>query len=246
MADEDPRFRDIEERLASARRSIAKLGDSSTIEQLLREDSELQHVASQSHRRGPPGADVSLSARTRTVCAECVSRRDLDTAFLTVLRYIESISHTKADSAELSERATRESMDARLGELVAANNRQMSECYQMLQRTVEDRVRRVADEFEAFARSIEARIAGSDARLNKVEGQIAKRMGRQPPERRVGAALDVFDPPKRLKFRTDGVAEVKRLVGTPEPSAKALMPAVVRTSPGVRGMKSLIPGAAPG
>jgi hypothetical protein len=143
----DARFQSIEDSLAEARRALADLADRSLVEQVLRQEYEYEK-ASQSHSRR--SSAVPEENDTIRICHDCVSRNDIGTAFLTILRYIDSFANSKADSSELPERATREYVETRFGQLESVVRRQLTTSYKMLQRTVEGQLQKLMSDFSAF------------------------------------------------------------------------------------------------
>jgi hypothetical protein len=72
--------------------------------------------------------------------------------------------------------------------------------------------------------------------IDRIEAGITARVARGSGQEK----LPVRE--KRLKFRSDGIAEPVRIEEKEEPSARMLMPAVLRRSMDRSEVRSLIPG----
>jgi hypothetical protein len=230
----DFRLRSIEESLAEARKSLSTLADRSLVEQFLRQEREYQKYLSTRPRRPTVRSDLTETDRAIQSCHDCISRGDLDTAFLTVLRFVDSFSNSKADSGELSERATREYAETRFDQLEAVTRQQLAATYEPVQRAIEAELQSLVNEFTEFEDSVTARLQAATEELDRIEEGIAQQSGRCTGQERIGARS------KRLKFRSDGIAEpIKPEVKT-EPSAKLLMPTVLLRSAAKAEVRSII------
>jgi hypothetical protein len=231
--------RNIEESLAEVRKELCNLADRSIVEQLLRQEQEYQKYLAARPRRPSLRLEPTETDQAIQTCQDCISRGDLDTAFLTVLRYIDFFSNSKADSGELSERATREYVEARFDQLEVTMRRQLAATYYPVQREIEAELQLLSAEFAAFEDSVTARMQASAEELDRIEEGIAQLSGRCTAQEKGRL------PSKRLKLRHDGIAEPVRLEQKSEPSAKMLMPAVLIKSAARGEMRSIIPPTRP-
>lgn len=241
---------EVEKELAQLRREVCDLAERSSIERLQHQEKEknrclsrVRFILPDERLRNRPLADI---------CSESVDRGDLDTAFLTILRYIESISRAKADSSALLGKVTRDVVERAFERLASLNAKAVAQKYDELQGSVETRLRSISEELDSFMSSIDDRIGTVEASLNDLQGMITHFAGVVPvskTSRQTSTArsrlmttrtVDVLNPHSGLKLRTDGIVYPNKPVPRPEPTAKALMSAVTATSEMRRTPRSLI------
>ena len=238
----------LEATLAQLRRDICDLADCSALERLRCKEAEKTRLLSRLQANSP-----QASASLASVCRESVEKGDLDAAFLTVLRYIESISHAKADAEDVSGKATRENVESTFEKLAALNAKSVSAKYDELHEGLETELRSLSAEFDAFVSSIESRVSSTESELSELQVVISRYAGVVPVRRptsqssvaRAGKSspvdvVSMMTPHRPLKSRTDGIVYPNKPVPRPEPTAKSLMDTVTTISETRKTPKTLI------
>ena len=243
----------LEATLAQLRRDICDLADCSALDRLRCKEAEKTRLLSRLQANSP-----QASATLASVCSESVEKGDLDAAFLTVLRYIESISHAKADAEDITGKATRENVESTFEKLAALNAKSVSAKYDELHEGLEKELRYLSTEFDAFASSIDSRVSSTESELSELQVLISRYAGvvsvRRPTSQssitrtgkssRPGTApvdvVSMMTPHRPLKSRTDGIVYPNKPVLRPEPTAKSLMDTVTTISETRKTPKTLI------
>jgi hypothetical protein len=229
--DEQSVLRQIEEELCALRHQISDLGDRSTLERLAHHEKPV--------RAPPPQSifedELPLAEKTSRLCSECLEKEDLDAAFLAILRYIEAVAKAKADSEEISERATREYVERRFDDVVNINTDRLATASTRLHAQIESRIRRISDDFDEFAQSIHSRLIFADSQLAVAEQVIAQKAGKIVVKRKSMAEQLKSGAPKPkarhvVKLRKDGIVYPPKANLPVEPAMEALQPAVMTVS----------------
>lgn len=239
----------VQEDLVQMRRDISNKADRSLLEQIRRQEVEKKRLFNKSKYLQ---SNVRISESTTQQCDENVENGDINAAFLIVLRYIEKISETKADSSEISEKATHSYVDQIFEKLDIMNKDQMNKNTSLLHKSIESRLQKISDSFDAFAQSINHRLEVSTSTLSLIDDQLTNISGMIQVHRTSQLTksklkkddssdnynykskdlrIDNFmNPKKPKKPKNSGIVMPTYYKPKPEPTAKALCPAITVTS----------------
>ncbi|OHS97737.1 hypothetical protein TRFO_35981 [Tritrichomonas foetus] len=229
----------VQETLAQIRRDISNKADRSLVEQIKRQEIEKKRVFTKAKLSN--SLDVGINESTFKVCDEMVEKGDLDTAFLSVLRYIETISNTKADSEEIYEKATREYVEKIFTQLNAMNREQMMQKSEILHQTIEERINEISSRFDQFSTGIEQRLVNCtnnlaylDEQITSMSGLIQIRQTSQVSKSKLKKESNEggmeFTARKKKKPKNSGIVIPTHYKPKPEPTAKDLCLSITVTS----------------
>jgi len=165
------------EDLANLRKTVSQKADKSMIEQISRNQEE--------KNRKSISSDFVLKPKSITdperVCRECVENGEIESAFLTAIRYIESISATKADIESVGDKATREYVESLFERLSVINRQQIADANSTLRDTIEARLNELTHEFDSFSKSIAERVSRCECAVAEMEEFVSTNQVHTPP-----------------------------------------------------------------
>lgn len=240
----------VQEELVQMRREISSKADKSLLEQIRHQEDEKKRLFNKSKYLQ---TNFRINESITQQCDENVENGDLYAAFLVVLRYIERISETKADSSEITAKATHSYVDKIFEKLDIMNKDQMNNNTSLLHKSIESRLQEISDSFDSFSQSINQRLEISSANLSMIEDQLTNLSGMVPVHRTSQLSKSKFKkkvessenynykskdihadnfmiPKKAKKPKNSGIVMPTYYKPKPEPTAKALCPAITVTS----------------
>ena len=161
----------ILEDISNLRRNLAQKADKSQVEQIASLDEEIQNLKMANTNRldtierDPNDPEV--------ICQRCIDNDDMETAFLTVLRFIESISATKAESRMVDNKASKKYVESLFDHLNVITRQQITEANEHLRDTLEVTLNKLSDNFDFFTKNITKRIERCEADVENIEEFIA-------------------------------------------------------------------------
>ena len=162
----------ILEDISNLRRTLAQKADKSQIEQISILTEEIQNLKlSNANRldtleRKPDDPEV--------ICQKCIDNDDMETAFLTVLRHIENISATKAESRMVENKASKKYVESLFDHLNVITRQQITEANAHLRDTLEATLNNLTDKFDFFTKNITQRIERCQNDIEQIEDFVAQ------------------------------------------------------------------------
>lgn len=166
----------IREQLAQMRKSISSKADRSMVEQIKRQELEKNRYKNSASPILATTVNKGENSPER-ICENCVETGDLDTAFLIILRYIESISNSKADIEESNDKAERNYVEKLFDRVNLMNRQKMAEMHDGIQLKVDSSLQQLTYEFEDFSNTIKSQMITSELLLSQLEHSIEKFSG---------------------------------------------------------------------
>ena len=170
MEDKDLQKQILED-ISNLRRSLAQKADKSQIEQIAILSEEIQNLKMTNANRldtlerKPDDPEV--------ICQRCIDNDDMETAFLTVLRYIENISATKAESRMVENKASKKYVESLFDHLNVITRQQITEANAHLRDTLEATLNKLSDNFDYFTKNITHRIERCQNDIEDIEEFVA-------------------------------------------------------------------------
>lgn len=239
----------VQEELVQMRREISSKADKSLLEQIRHQEDEKKRLFNKSKYLQ---TNFRINESITQQCDENVENGDLYAAFLVVLRYIERISETKADSSEITAKATHSYVDKIFEKLDLMNKDQMNNNTSLLHKSIENRLQEISDSFDSFSQEINQRLEISHLNLSNIEEQFTSVSGmiqahrtsqfsksklkkKESSENYNYKSKDIrtenfMNPKKAKKPKNSGIVMPTYYKPKPEPTAKALCPAITVTS----------------
>lgn len=245
----------IQEELIKIRKETSNKADMSLIEQIERQEVDRKRLFAKA-KNAP--TTIKSNDSTMKVCDGYVESGDIDKAFLTVLRYIENISNTKANSEEIKEKATRSYVESLFQKVDIMNQQQLSQKYTILNSAIGSRLQQISQAFDSFSQSIEDRLDFTIGHLSRIEDNIISLTGMVQTQSKTSqlstsknrTATDqntnnfeiesLMNPRKPKKPKNSGIVMPTYYHPKPEPTAKALCPAITVKSQNQRKARSLL------
>ncbi|EAX98281.1 hypothetical protein TVAG_018170 [Trichomonas vaginalis G3] len=164
MIELDEDQKELVEKIENMRIEIEGKADKLAVEQIERYQMELINI-----KKGEKSRLQVLEKSSRDpelICHDCIDNDDMETAFLTVLRYIEIILGTKAESQLVEEKSSIEYVETLFDRLNVMSRQQISDSNAMLKNVLETRLNKLFDNFTDFSTKV-------TTRLNKCEAEIS-------------------------------------------------------------------------
>ena len=143
----------ILEELGNLRKQINEKADRSTVEQILR----YYQIKNKNFKNDFHSLPKNIPDPER-ICKECVENGELELAFMTAIRYFESILATKAEINEVSDKATRNYVESMFERLDIINRQQIKDSNLILRETIEEKLNNLSKEFDNISKSINERV----------------------------------------------------------------------------------------
>lgn len=141
------------------------------------------------------------------VCLECVDVGDLNTAFSTILRHIDSTAQGKAEKEDVSEKATREYADSLFERLSVISNQQTREMTEGLQSILEARINGLITQFSQVQEDISRRLEQTEYsiyQLNQSMNDYSTQAKQRQPRLKEIAKMDLnLNKTYQFNFRTE-------------------------------------------
>ena len=106
------------------------------------------------------------------ICHDCIDNGDIESAFLTVLRYVETVSATKAESIMVEDKASRVYVENLFNRLNVITRQQITEANAKLKEKLESRLDSLVNEFDQFSTAVEKRMRYCEMEIIKLEDTI--------------------------------------------------------------------------
>ena len=110
-------------------------------------------------------------------CSRSLRQHDIQSALLSVFRYLEYIEKKKADVTDVSDRATRTYVEDLFKKLLDLSRQQISTATLEVQNYIEKKFFYLSDSFSDFTSNITKRSDEAESRLSEVEDEIMKFAG---------------------------------------------------------------------
>lgn len=249
----------VQEDLVQIRRDISNKADKSLLEQICHQEVEKKRLFNKSKYIQ---ANFRVNESMTQKCDENVENGDLYAAFLVILRYIEKISETKADSSEITAKATHSYVDKMFEKLDIMNKDQMNNNTFLLHKSIESRLQEISDSIDSFTQIINQRLEVSTTTLSMIEDELVNLSGMAQVHRTSQLSKSKFkkkeqsenynyklkdihnenfmSPKKAKKPKNSGIVMPTYFKPKPEPTAKALCPAITVTSDGKKTRSLLV------
>lgn len=162
----------ILEEIAKLRKEIAQKADKSAVEQISSYQDEIDNLKLTNANR--------LDTLERKpddpefICQKCIDNDDMETAFLTVLKFIETISSTKAESRMVDNKASKKYVESLFGHLNVITGQQITEANQDLRETLEVKLNSLSKSFDNFSRNITRRVESIESEVTFIEDFIVR------------------------------------------------------------------------
>ena len=156
--------------IKALKKTVDNKVEKSVVDQIARYQEEILSMRNANFQR----LDI-LENRTKdpeTICHDCIDNDDMESAFLTILRYIETISNTKAESILVDTKASVQYADSLFNRLNVISRQQITEANTQLKESLESRLNTLVDEFAQFSSAIEKRVRYCESEINKLEDTI--------------------------------------------------------------------------
>ena len=106
------------------------------------------------------------------ICHDCIDNGDMESAFLTVLKYVETVSATKAESIMVEDKASRAYVDNLFNRLNVITRQQITEANSQLKQKLQSRLNSLVNEFDQFSAAVEKRMRYCEMEIIKLEDTI--------------------------------------------------------------------------
>lgn len=167
MIELDPEQQQLVEKITNMRIEVEGKADKLAVEQIERYQVELINMKKSDQARLQV---LEKSSRDpELICHDCIDNDDLETAFLTVLRYIEIILGTKAESKLVEEKSSNEYVEKLFDKLNVMSRQQLDESNRMLKNVLEQRLNKLINEFDDFSKKVSVRLEKCDDEIANLE-----------------------------------------------------------------------------
>ncbi|KAK8883438.1 hypothetical protein M9Y10_046088 [Tritrichomonas musculus] len=193
--------------LEEMKKQLQKKADRVAAEQISRQQGEAinklsmlsPETASTTHSKSDVGPE--------RICLECVELGDLNTAFSTILRHIDSTAQAKAEKDAVLGKATRAYTESLFDRLSVISNQHIREMTEGLQSVLEARINGLMEQFAQVQENINQRIEQTEysiSQLNQEVNDYEMLAQRTPPKYRPPAKVDLnLNKSYQFNFRTE-------------------------------------------
>lgn len=163
----------IDIKLDEMKKQLQEKADRVTAEQISRRQEEniskLLILSPESSSTNHPKTDIG----PERICLECVDVGDLNTAFSTILRHIDSTAQGKAEKKDVLGIATRAYADSLFDRLSVISNQQLREMTEGLQNVLEARINNLMDQFTQIQEDIYQRMDQTENSIDQLNQSIS-------------------------------------------------------------------------
>ncbi|OHT11812.1 hypothetical protein TRFO_18597 [Tritrichomonas foetus] len=159
--------------LEAMKKELLKKADRQVAEQISRQQDE--NINKYRSIAQEP-ADLTIQQKTEDgperVCYECVEAGDLNTAFSTILRYIDSTAQTKAERKDVTGKATNSYAKSLFDKLSVITHQQINEMTDGLQKALESRIDNLMNQFTFIQSDINKRIDRTELNIYQLSESV--------------------------------------------------------------------------
>lgn len=166
--------RKIEKELDELQFKIEMKVDRTIADQITRQQEELIHKYKTLHNTSQITEIDTTYYDPERVCMECVEAGDLNTAFMTILRYIDSISSTKAERCDVHTKSTQSYANSLFDRLCALSHIQIEETTNQLEQKIQEQISGLSNDFINMKNTINQRIAKAQDELDQISDSVSK------------------------------------------------------------------------
>ncbi|EAY01019.1 hypothetical protein TVAG_295530 [Trichomonas vaginalis G3] len=153
--------------VANLRVVLAQKADKSAVEQINRYQNEITNLRITNATR------LDLSNKNpddpEVICQMCIDNDDMETAFLTILKHIETLSSTKAEVKAVEKKASKKYVEGLFERLNSINRQQIQDANAHLRDTLEAKLNRLNNAFDDFTRKVSNHIDDCHSRCEQLE-----------------------------------------------------------------------------
>ena len=168
--EEEPWEQRIVSEIQSLKEIVDQKAEKSVVDQISRYQDEIFNLRKSNSER------VDLVEKNTTdpeiICHDCIENGDIESAFLTILRYVETISATKAESILVEDKASKVYVDSLFNRLNVITRQQITEANAKLKDKLEARLNSMVNEFDQFSAAVEKRMRYCEMEIIKLEDII--------------------------------------------------------------------------
>lgn len=117
---------------------------------------------------------LEINTNSEATCMESVEAGDLNTAFGTILRYIDTIAQAKAERKDVEAKAATEYAEQLFQRLAALSKQQIDNTTAGLQTTIEAELEGLENEFTCLKRDIEAAVDEAERNVAELANEVAQ------------------------------------------------------------------------
>ena len=218
----------IEIELEKMKQELSKKADRVTAEQISRQqDEKISKLRNISPEFNVPTPQQRIEIGPERVCSECVEIGDLNTAFSTILSYIDTTAETKAERKDVNEKATIKYSNQLYDRLSIISQQQLTEVTDNLQKVLDEKISGLIDQFNFIRDDINQRVKQSEYniyQLNKSIEKFANFTKKRQPRFKMSGKIDLelnktyqFNnctklAPRRLALRRSFVKSQKEIL----------------------------------
>lgn len=197
----------VDIQLEEMKKQLQEKADRVTAEQISRKQEEninkLIILSPESANTNRPKSDIG----PERICLECVDVGDLNTAFSTILRHIDSTAQGKAEKADVLGKATREYADSLFDRLSVISNQQIREMTEGLQSVLEARINGLLDQFTQVQVDINQRLDQTESSIYQLSQSVndySLTAKQRPPKYKQAGKIDLsLNKTHQFNFRTE-------------------------------------------
>lgn len=179
MSDSDWKS-DLMNQVAELRRIIATKADSSSVEKIIRNQENILQQQKDSEE-GSVKSYRRFETDAERTCLECIDNEDFETAFLTVLRYIDDVTSTKAELNTIDGKASKAYVESLFDRLNAMYRQQIAESNAELRNTLETRLENISKQFDFLSQNITKRIETCESDIQNIDLYITNNLSKYVP-----------------------------------------------------------------
>lgn len=162
----------IEQEIENIIFRVSQKVDRISAEAIERMQEETIHKLTLTENMDDLASNMDTDADAERICLECVQAGDLNAAFATILRYIDSISQMKAERVDVNGKATTTYIDDLFKRLGSLTRQQLEDSTKGLERALEARIQALEDEFVTMKNDIETQVTDAEQSITDLEDTV--------------------------------------------------------------------------